>query len=355
MVLDNIKKIKEIDKSNLLSSIELLPDQIKQGWIDLENFFLPELYKKISKVIVCGMGGSALGPHFVKFVFGNELCVPLEIISDYNLPKYADENSLIILSSYSGNTEEVIYLAKQALNVKAKCVGISTGGKLEELCFKNKIPFFKIYPKFNPCGQPRMGLGYSIVGMIGILEKCGLIQFKKENIEILYQILKENNNHFSVKVPFRKNLAKKFAKKILGKITILIAAEFLSGSIHIWQNQQHEISKNFGCYFLLPELNHHLIEGLSFPQQIKKDLIALFVKSKYYSSKIKDRIVITAEIFRKNKIDVIEYQCLTNKKLFQAFELIHFGSYVNFYLAILNNVDPTPIPWVDFLKKELEK
>jgi len=222
--------------------------------------------------------------------------------------------------------------------------------------------------------NPETGKSFNV--QVKTLRKSNCFPLKKENIKqdhiyifiILHdfdkpeeffilrgkEILNNINNFYGVKTPFEKNSAKKIAQKIFGKITILIAGEFLSGSIHVWQNQQHEIAKNFGCYFLIPELNHHLLEGLSCPQSNPQNLICLMIKSKLYRIEIQKRFEITKEVLLKNKIEVIEYECNGKNEFLQAFETIHFGSYVNFYLSILNEKDPTSIPWVDYFKLRLK-
>lgn len=346
MILDEIEKIKRLDKSNLLGSIELLPEQCRQTWEEVKEIKIPDTYRQVSNIVVNGMGGSGLGPHVVKSVFSDSLRIPLEVINSYTLPGYVDKNTLLILSSYSGTTEEVWETGEEALKRGAKCLGITTGEKLGEFLDSNNIPYFKIIPKHNPCGQPRMGLGYTILGIIGLINQCGLIKIEDEEINLLIETLREINYLY---------LAKKIAQKIFGKITILVAAEFLAGSIHTWQNQQHEVAKNYGNYFLISELNHHLLEGMGNPKSNPKNLISFFANSKLYHQAIRKRFLITKDVFKKNKIEVVEFECQSASKLLQAFELIHFGSYVNFYLAMLNNIDPTPTPWVNLFKEQLEK
>lgn len=355
MILDEIEKIRQLDKSNLLGSIELLPKQCQQTWEEIKKLPIPQNYKDANKIVVNGMGGSGLGPHIAKSVFSDELKIPLEVINDYSLPEYVNEKTLVILSSYSGTTEEVLESFNKVLKRQSLCLGITTGGRLEEVLKKNNFPYFKINPVYNPCNQPRMGLGYSILGTIGLLSQCGLIKVNDQEISDIISTLDKTNSLFGVSIPTHNNFAKQIAKEFFGKITILVAAEFLAGSIHSWRNQQHEVGKNFGTYFLLPELNHHLLEGLTFPQINKGNLVSFFLKSNLYHPSVQKRVKITKKVFENIRIPPWEYNCFSKTKLVQAFEVIHFGGYVNFYLAMLNNIDPSPIPIVDFFKRELAK
>jgi len=178
-ILDNPTKIKLLDKHDLKSSIDELSLQIKQTWEDVNKIKLDPKYKKIDKIIINGMGGSAIGGHIIKALYKDKLKVSLQIESNYTIPENVNKNTLVILSSYSGDTEEPLYGAKMALAKKAKILGITAGGKLEKLCQKHKIPYYLINPIHNPSGTPRMALGYSIIGQLGLLNKCGILKVTK--------------------------------------------------------------------------------------------------------------------------------------------------------------------------------
>lgn len=352
--LDDFKIIKNLDQSNMISSIELLGDQINQTWEEVNKIPIPQSYQRIDKIIFSGMGGSALGAYVAKYLYGNNLGKPFEIINDYHLPSYVNENTLVVVGSYSGNTEETISCFNEALKKKAKTVAISAGGKLEVLAKKHKIPFYKINPKFNPCNQPRMGIGYSIFALLTIFNRLKLVSITKNDIDSLKKIIKENDNHYGIKVFTKKNLAKQLALKIYNRIPIFIAGEFLIGAIHAIRNQINENAKSLAVYFPLPELNHHLLEGLRFPNLISKNDFYLLCQSPLYSDKIKKRLTITNEILLKYKHQSFIFQPKAKEKLYQVIETISFGAYLGYYLAILYQIDPSPIPNVDFFKKRLE-
>lgn len=351
--LDDKAKIVDFDKRNFLGSITLFPKQCSQAWEEAKTLVLPEDYKNVEKVVLNGMGGSGLGLHIVDSVFFDKLEVPVEVFNSYSVPNYVDEKTLFLASSYSGTTEEIIYSLDEALKRKAKIMGITAGGKLEELFKENNIPYFKINPINNPCDQPRMGLGYSITGIMGLLSKAGVIKVQDEDFLEVQAVLEKNNQLYRLDVPEEQNLAKMIAQKLLGKIIILIGGEFLAGSLHAFRNQFHENAKNYSEYHVLPELNHHLMESLSLPKTNPDVLSVLAINSNLYPPLIQKRFSITNEVIQKNNLPVMEYHLFGKTKLAQAYELIHFGEYVNFYLSFLNNVDPASIPCVDFFKKRL--
>ncbi len=160
---------------------------------------------------------------------------------------------------------------------------------------------------------------------------------------------------FGFKTPARTNVAKKLSEQLPGKIPLIIASEFLAGNAHVLANQINENAKTFADYFLSPEIGHHLIEGLTFPKANRQNLFFIFLKSKLYYPRNQLRYRITEQIVKKNKIKFASHQLVSSNKLDQVIEMLVFGSYVGFYLAILNKINPNPIPWVDYLKGQLKK
>jgi glucose/mannose-6-phosphate isomerase len=351
--LDDISAIKKLDSKNLSGSILALSDQIRQVAKEKDKITIPDAYKSVSNIVVAGMGGSALGPEIIRHLFADRIKVPITIVRDYFLPAFVDQNTLLILSSYSGNTEETLTAGQEGLKRGAKIVGIASGGKLEEFLKANNLPGYIFQPCFNPSGQPRIGLGYSIFGILAILTQAGLLDISDSEIEAVIQTIKLANDKFNLEVSKFENLAKKMAEKIQDKIPIVVGAEFLAGNVHTIANQINENAKTLSTWFLLPEANHHLFEGLANPESNSKNLIFLFLNSNLYSSKIQKRVEITKEIIGKNSIEFLEFKPESGSKIEQSFEVLVFGSWLSFYLAILNNLDPTLIPWVDYLKGRL--
>jgi len=355
MIIDNLEEIKKIDKSNVLGSVEALPDQCLHAWEEVEKIDAPGSYRNIDSLVMAGMGGSGLAARVIDSVFGKTLKVPLVQVHDYDLPGFVDSKSLVVCSSYSGNTEETLNVFKQAIKKKAKILTIFSGGKLEKLSRKYKTPFYKIYPKYNPSNQPRMAIGYSIVGQLALTQKTGILRLEKQQIENFVKVMKKVQEKCHVLKPADKNPAKKMAKIFENKIINLVSAEHLRGAIHVFKNQINENSKAFAMRFDIPELNHHLMEGLKDPDVNKRDLLFFFIQSQLYREKNQKRIKITQDVVKKNNVEVLLWQAQAEDKLSQVFELIQFGAYVNFYLAMLYGTNPAPIKWVDYFKQQLKK
>jgi glucose/mannose-6-phosphate isomerase len=354
MNLDLITDIKKIDKDNLYASIETFSDQIEQAWDECQNIILPTEYKSVTNIVICGMGGSALGGRIIDSLLTENVRLPIEIFTEARLPFYVNERSLVILSSYSGNTEETLISAKDAVDKKAKIFGICSGGKLSDFLKANNLPAYVYNPSYNPSKQPRMGLGYPVASLLAILAKYKFIHLDDLDMKTSAEVIKKLSLEMAPEVDFKNNEAKLIAHNFHWKIPILIASEHLVGSTHTFKNQLNENAKTFACLFDLPEANHHLMEGLKNPAEALKKLYFLFIESNLYSDFVKKRYPITKEVIEKNGIECGSYKLISKTKLEQIFELITLGLNVSYYLAILNETDPTPIPWVDYFKAKLK-
>ncbi len=354
-MLDNKEKIRQLDSKNMLGSIELLGSQVEEVLALAGKVKIPTSYKKINNLVVLGMGGSALGAHLIKSVFLKNLNIPVEILNGYEAPGFVNEKSLVIASSYSGSTEEVVNAIADAKKKKAKVFVICSGGKLAEFAKKNKIPSLIFTTNNNPCGSPRMGLGYSIFGQIVLLASVGVVKFSSAEVKNCLQIIAKYNTLFGVDNLETKNPAKQLATSLFGKSVWYAASEHLSGNAHIAANQMNENAKRFAGYFVIPELNHHLMEGMLYPDSNKNNIKMVLLESSLYDKRVQKRYEITKKILDKNSIGYASYVSQEKSKLLQACEVLILGSYVSFYSAILQGIDPTAIPFVDFFKEQLKK
>lgn len=342
--LNSLEDIRKLDPKNVFGSTGMFIAQCRQIWQDAKNISFPSEYKDIKNVVICGMEGSAFGAHIALSLLKDSLKVPSVLNSNYNLPAFVDQNSLVILTSYSGSTEETLNSANEALAKKAKITGLTTGKKLGDFLKTNNLPSLIFDPVNNPSGQPRLAPGYSVLGTIALLNKIGLVSFEDQTIENALKEVKKLEENI-------KKQAKETAHEIFGRIPVILAAEFLEGNAHIIRNQFNETAKSFSAFAEIPELNHHLMEGLKNPPD--KKLTVLFLVSNLYSDPVKKRIMLTKDVVLKNNVPVLEYQAKGKDKLTQALHTLSFGGYLTLYLSILYGQDPSVIPWVDYFKQQL--
>lgn len=354
-ILDSRTEIQTVDTLNALGSIEQLGSQVQQIWEDSKTLQFDESYRQIKNVVVAGMGGSALGTHVIQTVFKDELHIPVLVVPDYELPSFVNSETLVIASSYSGTTEETLAAVQDAHKKGAKIAGITSGGKLADFLRSNNYPAIVFETTYNPCNSPRMALGYSVFGQIALFAQAGLLNVTETEYTAVLEAIADAHMRMGADVIQEKNVAKILAFEMYKRIPVIMIAEHLEGVAHVFANQINENAKTYSEYRVVPELNHHLMEGLQFPESNGSNLLFVSVHSDLYVPGNQRRMELTEQVLEKNKIEYREVTLTSKTKLEQAFELLILGSYSSFYLALLNNQNPTPNPWVDWFKAELKK
>ncbi len=342
--LNNIEEISKLDPRGAYESTFLLPEQAQAAWNQVKELKIDQNFSGVNKIVCCGMGASMYGALVFKSLLGDKMSYPLEIVSDYHLPSYVDSNTLVILTSASGSTEETLSCAEEGKQKGAKMIALTRGGELKEWADENSVPGYYYDGKLNPSNVPRLGGGYSIVGLLGLLQKVGVVQFDPAQIEQALKKLIEKSDSL-------KQKAMEDAPKFLAKLPIVIGAEHLTANTLIIRNQFNETSKTFSAFYIVPDLNHHLMEGLAFPK--KSNLVFLLINSNNYSDKIKKRMVLTEDVIKQNGHETYQYQA-TGANIYEDFlEVLAFGSYLTLYLSLLYGQNPAINPWVDYFKEKL--
>jgi len=352
--LDNPKTFTTYDTSDIAFGVERLSQQMKAAFESTKTIKIPKSYSGVDRVLVAGMGGSSLGAHVLQTGLSDRLKVSVELLRGYNLPAWVNSKTLVLLSSFSGNTEEVLYVARQAKDRKAKIAVISSGGKLASFARRQKYPSYLFKPG-DLAKEPRLGIGFSVAGILGLFEQAGFIKVSKKEKVNLISAMAEVVDSCAIDVPEIENPAKQVAQALKGRPMLIISSEHLVGSAHVFTNQIHENAKQFAQLHELPELNHHLMEGLTFPKEMFTKFTVVMFKSKHYHACVQKRYPITAKVFEKLGAEVIEYETRGSTKFEEVAEVLQFGSFVSYYLAMLNKVNPMEIPYVDWFKEELEK
>ena len=336
-----------VDEDGVVTkSINLFPNQINDSFKKSLLVIFPEEYLHVKNIVACGMGGSRFPHYIIKELFKEELTIPYFINDDYNLPGFVDSNTLVILSSYSGTTEEVLSMGKKAYEKKAKIIGISDGGELKDFLSEIKAPGYFFDPIYNPSGQPRIGFGYLIGGIIGLLLNLKILDYHKNEIISAFN---------KIKIKEIETEAEQMAKKVLNKYPYYIVSEFLTGAGNAIANQTNETAKSISSFRVIPELNHHLMEGLKNPEELKKISVFIFFFSKLFSLPIQKRFYITKDIVEKNNIETLWHELKGKNKVEQVFELMTFGNFLTMHLSLLYGENPAIVPYVDYFKKKLKE
>ncbi len=351
MNLDSIEEIKQIDRGDMLNILERFPQQCEEAVKIGQGISLPEGYKRVEKIVITGLGGSAMGGDILSSYLADELNLPIYVNRDYALPSFVDERSLVVVMSYSGNTEETLSAYRTAVERKAKIVGITSGGKLLDLCRDSGNPA-AVVPGGLP---PRTALGYLFFPALMTIRKLSFIKDKAEEIDEAICLLRELAVEYSV--ASASNPAKALARDIHEKLPIIYSASKRLGAITTrWRTQINENSKSLAYNHVFPEMNHNEIVGWGGgPRDVVKNLAVVILRDRDDYDRIKRRIEITKEVIVRDPATISEVYSKGNGLLARLFSLIYLGDFVSFYLACLYGVDPTPVERIATLKRELAK
>ncbi|OGD79648.1 hypothetical protein A2368_00160 [Candidatus Collierbacteria bacterium RIFOXYB1_FULL_49_13] len=346
------KKALSLDRHQVHASLQDLPAQISQAWTELSPLSLPASFHGANKILVCGMGGSALGARIISSIFASDLRLPVFIHHDYHLPAWIDKHTLIILSSYSGGTDEIISCAA-TIPEDVPTFVITTGGKLAEMADSHGWPAYIFTPQHNPSGQPRLAIGYSTFALFTILHLLDQLDSSASAIDSLVEFLQNHSRSLLISTPRKSNPAKTLAEKLHQSQLILVSSQHLDGSVYAGRNMLHENAKTLTHHYTLPELNHHLLEGLTYPRSSHSQIQFVFFDSDLYPEIIKKRLQLTIDVVGRQgyRFHIIKPEA--PDKLAQSCETIQFLGFLSFYLALLHRIDPASIPWVDYLKSKL--
>lgn len=354
--LDNQTERLALDSGQVGAAIALLPDQLAQVLQDIKSQPTQQLTKPINKIVLNGMGGSNLGARLIASALAEQLTTPILIEPGYTVPGYVDSQTLYIVSTYSGTTEEPLSVIEKVQECGAQLAVITAdypNNQLAQTARQHNWPAYIFEPKHNPSGQPRLGLGYAVFGLLGLLSSLKLFNFDTIAAEKLIDNLRSLSQHWLPEVPAADNDAKQLAEQLRDHQVWLIGPDCLAGNLHILRNQLNETSKNLANYLTVPDLNHYAMEGLSFPTSVPETIAALSFKITGLSGRLTKRLVLTDEVLEQNQLPVYNYQAVSTNRLEQALEILAFGSWLSYYLGLLNNIDPVKIPWVDLFKKKL--
>jgi len=349
--LDDAQVFQRFDPGGMLAFLHQMPRQFQQAWEMAINFDLPEDYRNVDKVVVLGMGSSAIGAELVSGLVAAEAKLPIFICRDYSLPAFVDARTLVIASSYSGMTEETISSFEQALKTEAKKMAITTGGRLKTIAAKANIPVFS----FDYKAQPRVAIGFSFMAVLGSLQKLGFISDQSADVAETVLTLEELSQEIAEDVVLSRNPAKQLAGVLYGHLAVIYGAGILSGVARRWKTQLNENSKAWAFYELSPELNHNAVVGYKFPPELADKAVVVLLRSAFLPGTAQASYQVVCRLLEKDKVAYQIVEGRGKSRLSQMMSLLLFGDYLSYYLAILNQTDPTPISSISYLKGKLAK
>ena len=346
-----MEQINQLDPQGMYQWIRDFPQQVKDAVTIGKKAKIALNTKSVNRILLTGLGGSAIGGDLLRSYLTNQLKVPFIVNRHYALPAFVDKNTLVIVSSYSGNTEETIAAHRDAVQRKAKVLCISTNGETAKLAKKFKQPVITIPPGLSP----RAALGYSFFPLLIALARLGFIKNQAKEISETIALLQGKAPVYS-DVTSPENPALRLAHQLQGKLPIIYSpAEHLDTINVRWRGQISENAKQLAYGHVLPEMNHNELVGWKVGTDVMKRMHVVFLRDAGTHPRVALREDITKRIVAEYASSVTEIWSDGRFLLARLFSLIYLGDWVSYYLAILNNQDPTPVKAIDFLKNELAK
>lgn len=303
----------------------------------------------IQKIVIAGMGGSALAALLVKSWLQGKLSVPCEIIRDYDVPNYVDDSTLVIASSYSGNTEETIECFNKAHEKSAVLSVIAAGGQLVEVAEKLNAKRVVI-----PSGlQPRMAVLSNLRALVALLEDFGIVeQGVVKEVEDSSNWLQAETSKWLPTVSTESNYAKQLALLAVGKTPVFYGGRLTGPVAYKWKISWNENAKNVAFWSVYPEANHNEFIGWT-SHPIQKPFVIFDLKSSFEHPRILKRFDISDKLLSGRRPKATEVQLSGDTPLRQILWGSILADFVSIYVAILNGVNPTPVELIEKLKHEL--
>ncbi len=345
-ILDNTNVIAQRDPEGAL---KIIATQYKQSSFDAHVWNPEHDNREITSVVVTGMGGSALAALIVKVLLNQELTIPFEIIRGYDLPAYVNRNTLVIASSYSGNTEETLSALDQAEKREAQIGILASGGKLIDAATSYEIAHVPL-----PSGvQPRMAMIYNLRGLLALLYNFGVVKRTwLEELENLSGWLEAETNNWTPDVPTEKNYAKKLALDAIGKTPIFYGSPLTAPLAYKWKISFNETAKNVAFWNEYPEFNHNEFMGWA-SHPVEKPFGVFDITSPLDKPRVLQRFELSDRLLSGKRPHAQAIELKGETLLAQLLWGSILADFTSTYAAILNQVDPTPVVLIEKLKQEL--
>lgn len=345
MILDDEEEMKELDPEGMLEDLNTFPEQCTEALSIGADLDLPVDLASFSRVIVTGMGGSAISGDLLARL----LDLPVVTNRGYTLPRYVDNDDLLVAISYSGDTEETLSALEDGLSRGMNVICLSTDGLLEEYCSQRSLPRIKM-----PTGhQPRASTGYILFPLLEMFRRANYAGTL--DTQGLIEDLGNMRDNWSSSVKIRDNKPKEIAAEFQGKVPIVYGTQSNTEAVAFrWKTQVNENAKQPAFWNVFPELNHNETVGYELLNTLMDNAKVILLKNDFDRQCNVNRMEIMQEIFDAEKIDYEVVSAPQGDKYTEVLGQVYFGDYFSVYLAMLNEVDPSPVRLIEDFKKKLK-
>jgi glucose/mannose-6-phosphate isomerase len=337
-----------VSKYDLQNQFKVLIDtytQIEYAWDN--KFDLSKIKnEKINSILISGLGGSAISAGLMKNFLRKDLNIPFIVNRNYFLPEFVNEETLVIISSYSGNTEETYSVLQQAIERNCMIACITTGGKIESLAVEKNITVVKVLKGY----QPRYSLGLSFFTLLKILQELQIVSNHDEVVQKIISLWKDKGIEYSKD----GNAACNYAEKIIGFIPVIYSADDITSAAgYRFKCQFNENSKLHAFQNVIPELNHNELIGWETFSEKQMNAKLINILDKEYHPQVAKRFKITSQLASVNKVEIINLESSENDFKVRLMDIVYLCDWITYYTAILRHFDPSEIRNIDTMKERL--
>lgn len=339
--------INKVDSENMWDLISGFPKHWKEVMKLTEDVELNIDRSRIKNICFAGMGGSAIGADLIRAYSLKSCPYPVQVNRHYEIPNYIDESTLFIACSFSGNTEETLSALNSAMAKGAQIIGVTSGGELKKQAIEHEFDYIQI-----PGGMPpRAALAYSFVPLFRIFQTLEYLDESDSVLDDTYNLLSDGVSKF---IDIDDNDALALARELNESLPIIYSDALLMEPVNLrWRGQIEENSKMIAFGNLIPEMNHNEIVGWEHIAHLAGRLTVVMLKDRDDNPRVTKRMEIVKELVMDQALSVIEISTIGNSRLERMFSLVQLADWVSMYLALLNEIDPTPIAKIDILKSKL--
>jgi glucose/mannose-6-phosphate isomerase len=349
MQLDDPDYMQQLDPQHMLVEIDGLPDQLETAWELGGSLPLPA-WQGIQRVVIAGMGGSAIAADLLAAYLLPVCKVPVFVHRDYGLPAWATgPETLLIASSHSGNTEETLDSFETGSRNHCKLMLITTGGQLAARATRIDAPHWIFAHK----GQPRCAVGFSFGLLLAAFTRLGLAPDPSAELDSSLAEMRTQQEQLLPGIPASLNPAKRLAGQLQGRWVNVMGSGVLAPVARRWKGQINELAKAGAGFEALPEADHNTLAGLSNPESTLNRIATVFLRAGSDHPRNLLRSKLTQNTFMLEGMNTNDYTAPGDNPLSQQWCALHFGDYLAYYLAIAYGEDPTPIPAIMDFKQRL--
>jgi glucose/mannose-6-phosphate isomerase len=338
-----------VDSQGMAGHLAAMPEQVREAWQRTRYVDLPDKHADIFSFIVIGNGGAALAGEMLRGFVAHTAQIPVVVVRGYDVPAFVGPDSIAIAVSHSGNTQETIAAFEEAIDRGVKPVIITTGGTLEELATTHRAPLVS----YTAEAMPRDALASMFTALVAIAHAVHVVGDIAADMDEAIAILEAARDAFAPTIPERQNPAKEMARALVGKIPTIYGGTMLASVARVWKAKLNGYAKTTAIYDLLPEVNHTSTVGYAFPAHLADHLAVVQLRSSYDHPRVRAHWQVTTDLLDRRGILYSIVETKGRSRLAQMLWAVAFADWTAYYLALINDVDPTAEDAIAYMKQHL--